>query len=152
MMGFGAMRQVLETLMRTSWLVLAALLLAGCATDLEPSSAELKARWEAENVLPPAYKSDLLAFLRTYLNNPSGIRNALVSQPRRKEVGPGDRYVACLRYTARNTEGKYQPPKDGVAVYVSGKLDRYFEGRAEVKALCTDASLEPFPELERLKR
>ena len=126
--------------------------LAGCATEVGPSTAELKAKWDAENVFPQAYKQDLLAYLRTYLNDPSHVRAAAVSQPQLKYIGPGDRYVACVRYDARNTDGKYQGSKDGAAVYVAGKLDRFFDVPREVRELCKDAAFAPFPELEKLTR
>ena len=126
-------------------------LLAGCATEVGPSAAELKARWESENIFPQYYKNDLLAFLRTYLNDPEKVRAAQVSQPIRKTVGPGERFVACVRYRAR-TDGKYGAAKDGAATFVSGKLDRFYDLAAEVLALCKDVPLEPFPELEKLTR
>ena len=126
--------------------------LGGCATEVGPSSAELKAKWDAENVFPQAYRQDLLAYLRTYLNDPSHVRVAAVSQPQLKYIGPGDRYVACVRYNARNTDGKYQGSKDGAAVYVAGKLDRFFDVPKDVRELCKDAAFAPFPELEKLAR
>jgi hypothetical protein len=129
------------------------LALAGCATDVGPSDAELKARWEAQNVFPASYKNDLLAFLRTYLNDPEHVRAAQVSQPVLKTVIQGERYVVCVRYRERKSGGVYGPPKDGAATYVSAKLDRFFDAPpTEVKALCKDVPLEPFPELEQLKR
>jgi hypothetical protein len=135
------------------WLaLLGALILAGCSTDLGPTPAELKARWDAQNVFPASYKNDLLAFLRTYLNNPEHIRAAAVSPPALKMVGPGERYIACVRYNARDNEGHYAGPKDGAAVYVSGKLDHFVDQPRAVKELCKDAALAPFPELERLTR
>ena len=130
----------------------AAAALGGCATEVGPSSAELKAKWDAENVFPQAYRQDLLAYLRTYLNDPSHVRGAAVSQPQLKYIGPGDRYVACVRYNARNTDGKYQGSKDGAAVYVAGKLDRFFDVPKDVRELCKDAAFAPFPELEKLAR
>jgi len=134
------------------WLVLpAVLVLAACSTDLEPSAAELEARWNAQNVVPQNYKQDLLAFLRTYLNDPSHIREAGVSQPVLKRAGPGDRYIACVRYNARKEGGKYAGVKDGAAIYISGKLDRFIDGK-EAQPFCKDAAYAPFPELERLTR
>ena len=131
---------------------IAALALGGCASnDVGPSPAELKARFEAENVYPDAYKRDLLAFLRTYLNEPSGVRGAAVAAPHRKDVGPGERFVVCVRYTERK-DGRYAGPKEGVAVFVSGKLDRFFDVPTEVREICKDAAFAPFPELEALKR
>ena len=145
---------------RETWIRRGALLAAllavgaagGCATEVGPSQAELKANWEGQNVFPQGYRQDLMAYLRTYLNDPSGIKAAAVSAPQRKEVGPGERYVACVRYNARKSDGKYAGPKDGVAVYVSGKLDRFFDTPKEVQELCKDVAFGPFPELERLKR
>ncbi len=127
------------------------LAVGGCETPVGPSSAELKADWDAQNVFPQNYKADLMAFLRTYLNDPTHIRNPSVSQPVLKQAGPGQRYVACVRYNAR-VDGKYAGMKEGVAIYVSGKLDRFFDGPNETKAFCKDAAYAPFPELEKLTR
>jgi len=131
---------------------LAALPLAGCASDVGPTQTELTANWEAKNVFPQGYKSDLLAFLRTYINDPSHIRGAAVSQPVRKQVGPGERYVACVRYSERKDDGSYSPSKNGAATFVSGKLDRFFDVPREIDPVCRDAAFAPFPELERLSR
>lgn len=135
-----------------SQLFAATLVLGGCTTEVGPTPAELKARWDAENVYPAGYRQDLLAFLRTYLNDPSHVRGAAVSQPQLKFIGPGDRYVACVRYNARNNDGKYQGSKDGAATYVAGKLERFIDTPRDVKELCKDAVFAPFPELERLTR
>ena len=132
-------------------MLLAALEVGGCATDVGPSPAELKAQWDAQNVYPQNYKNDLMAFMRTYLNDPTRVRNASVSQPVLKQAGPGQRYVACVRYNAR-VDGKYAGSKDGAATFVSGKLDRFFDGKLDVKELCKDAVYAPFPELETLTR
>jgi hypothetical protein len=135
------------------WLaLLGALVLAGCSTDLGPTPADLKAQWEAQNVVPTRYKNDLMAFLRTYLNNPEHIRGAAVAPPELKKVGPGPRYVACVRYNARDNDGHYAGPKDGAAIYVSGKLDHFVDQPHAVKELCKDAVFAPFPELETLTR
>jgi len=129
-----------------------AVALGGCATETGPSASELKARWDAQNVFPQGYRQDLLAFLRTYLNDPSHVRSASVSQPQLKYIGPGDRYVACVRYNARNSDGKYVGSKDGAAIYVAGKLDRFLDTPKDVRELCKEVAFVPFPELERLTR
>jgi hypothetical protein len=90
--------------------------------------------------------------LRTYLNDPSNVRSASVSQPQLKYIGPGDRYVSCVRFNARNSDGKYLGSKDGAAVYVSGKLDRFLDTAKDVRALCKEVAYAPFPELEKLTR
>jgi hypothetical protein len=149
-------------------LIAAGLCLAGCTTDLGPSQTELRARWDAQNVLPQNYKADLIAYMRSYLNNPTGVRGAAVSAPVLKEVGPGQRYVVCVRFNARDSRGKYLGTKEAAAVFVSGKLDRFAELRSEraeageadaaavdgpraPRQLCRDATFAPFPELEALR-
>ena len=94
--------------------------------------------------LPQNYKQDMLAFLRTYLNDPSHIRDGAVSPPVLKTVGPGERYVACVRYNARDDHRKYMGVKTGAAVYVSGKLDRFIDGKP-AQPYCKDAAYAPFP-------
>jgi hypothetical protein len=134
------------------WVIAAALLLAGCSTDVGMSQAELRAQWDAQNVVPTNYRQDILAFLRTYLNDPTHIRDAAVSQPQLKMVGPGERYVACVRFNARNTRGKYTGVKVGAATFVGGKLDRFIDGPKETPQYCKDAAFAPFPELAALRR
>jgi hypothetical protein len=135
------------------WLALVAVLMVGgCATEVGPSPAELKAQWEAQNVFPQNYKADLTAYMRTYLNDPTHVRGASVSQPQLKPVGPGERYVACVRYDARKGGGQYAGPKEGAAIYVSNKLDRFLDVPREVREFCKDAAYAPFPELEALTR
>jgi len=128
------------------------LLLGGCSTDVGPSKEELKAQWEAQNVVPQNYKQDLLAFLRTYLNDPSQVRDAAVSQPMIENIGPGERYVACVRYNARDSDRKYTGVKTGAAIYVSGKLDRFMDGPRDTGDLCKNAAYASFPELQKLQR
>jgi hypothetical protein len=135
------------------WLMLAAaLLVGGCSTEVGPTQSELKADWEAQNIYPDNYRQDLLAFLRTYLNDPTHIRDSEVSQPFRKTVGPAERFIACVRYNARKSDGQYAGSKDGAAIYVSAKLDRFLDAQKEVHELCKDAVYAPFPELQKLTR
>jgi hypothetical protein len=131
---------------------MAVLTAGGCTTEVGPSQAELKADWEAQNIPPQNYKQDLLAYLRTYLNDPTGVRGASISPPQRKQFGPGERYVACVRFNARTNDGKYIGAKDAAAVYVGGKLDRYFDTPRDAAEFCKDAAYAPFPELEKLTR
>jgi hypothetical protein len=135
------------------WFVIAAVfMLGGCSTDVGPSKEELKAQWEAQNVVPQYYKQDLLAFMRTYLNDPSNVRDASVSSPLLKSVGPGERYLACVRYNARDSGRKYTGLKTGAAIYVAGKLDRFLDAPRDTADLCKDVAYAPFPELQKLQR
>lgn len=120
------------------------LLLAGCSAGGAMRESE-----EANNVVPANYKADLLAFLRTYLNDPTNVREAAIAEPQLRPIGPETRWVACVRYNARDTVGKYSGVKDRLAMYYRGRFDRLVETAREQ---CKDAAYAPFPELERLKR
>jgi hypothetical protein len=131
------------------------IMLAGCGTSGEPTQADLRATWEGRNVAPVNYKADILAYMRTYLNDPSGVRNAAVSAPARKVIpgDPADRFTSCVRYTAKTSTGQYGAQKTGFAVYANGKLDRFIETPVlVVREVCREAAFAPFPELQQLKR
>jgi hypothetical protein len=92
--------------------------------------------------------------MRTYLNDPTGVRNAGVSPPTPKTVpgDPGERFVSCVRYTAKNSTGQYAAAKTGIAIYANGKLDRFVETPIIVRDVCKDAAFGAFPELHSLTR
>jgi hypothetical protein len=138
--------------------------LGGCAGSSGYLSEVQRKAEEAKNVVPENYKSDLLAFMRAYLNDPENVRSAALSQPQKIELGETDRYVACLRFNAKNSAGKYAGTKDSLAIFVSGKFDRLIElGRTganpeeslrnkPLRDFCAAATYQAFPELERLRR
>ena len=82
--------------------------------------------------------------MRTYLNDPTGVRDALISEPALRTLESADRYAVCLRYTARNAASK-----DSLVLFRDGRLDRIIDTARET---CKDAAYQPFPELERLSR
>ncbi|HWM81049.1 MAG TPA: hypothetical protein VNQ56_03215 [Pseudolabrys sp.] len=148
-------------------ILLAAMLLAACSTyPEEPTRAELDAIRKAQNIFPANYKADVIAFLRNYLNDPTGIRGAAISTPELKTLPTGERYIACLRYDAKKASGEYAGLKTVLVVFISGRLDRFVDSppgrdtqdenatarRAEVREACKDVSFAPFPELQFLKR
>jgi hypothetical protein len=103
----------------------------------------------AANTYPSNYKADVLAFLRTYLNDPTHIRDASIAEPVLRPLGKTTRFVACVRYTARKDNGEYGAPREGAAVYIAGKFSQLVDARGDV---CAGAAYQPFPELEHLTR
>jgi hypothetical protein len=97
---------------------------------------------------PEQYRAEILAYQRSYLNDPTGIRSAGISRPALKNVGVGDRYVACVRFNAKGPTGAYTGVREHLAIFLAGKLDQMGVTREQ----CKDAAYEPFPELERLTR
>jgi hypothetical protein len=138
------------------WLAcLLAVALAACATEDGRSLEAKAAAWEAGNVFPASYKPEILAYLRTYLNDPTGVREAQASEPALRNVGPGNRYVVCVRYNPRKAGGAgYAGSRESAATFVGGKLDRFVDLRGEQakSELCAGAAYAAFPELERLTR
>jgi hypothetical protein len=98
---------------------------------------------------PANYRAELLAFMRTYLNNPVGVRDAAMAEPVMRDVNGKMRYVSCLRYSARESDGSYHEPRERAVLFVSGRLDRMIEKGGE---LCAGAAMTPFPELEKMAR
>lgn len=153
-------------------LLITVCMLTGCSTTPsdEPTPAEREAIRQSQNVFPQHYKADIIAFMRNYLNDPTGVRSAGVSQPQVKNLPTGARYASCLRYDARNSSGRYMGVKTAMVVFISGRLDRFADtplrrGDAaqdaepretaqavEVRETCKDAVYTPFPELEKMTR
>jgi hypothetical protein len=98
---------------------------------------------------PSNYRSELLAFFRTYLTNPVGVRDAAMAEPAQRNVGGRLRYVSCLRYTARDSSGRIGQPQERAVVHVDARLDRVLE---ESEETCAGAVYAPFPELEKMSR
>jgi hypothetical protein len=123
--------------------------MSACASDNYEVSAEVrKAEWEAKNLYPRGYRAEIVAYLRTYLNDPTGLREAAISEPVLKPMGLGQRYVSCLRYRAKAASGDLGASRDHLVVFVQGKLDAFKEGKDQ----CSAATYVPFPELETLTR
>jgi len=124
----------------------AAAALAGCLTDREGGEAR-------GAVLPEDYKPEIIAFMRTYLNDPTNVRDAFITEPALKPVGGRNQYAVCLRYNAKNTDGRYMGSKFALAVFERGRFDRMIDQfpKGTVNP-CVDADFKHFPELEALKR
>jgi hypothetical protein len=130
-------------------LPLVALLLAACGGVKDWPHPQGVVRGEA-NIYPDNYKADILSFLRTYLNDPTEIRAAGISEPALKPGARGEsRYAVCVRFNARNAGGNYEGSKDRIVYFLAGRLDTMIEVKRDQ---CAGASYQPFPELERLRR
>ena len=98
---------------------------------------------------PKNYRTDVQSFLRTYLNNPIGVRDAVMAEPVERVIGGRRRYVACVRFSARESDGGYQEPRERAILFVDGRLDRIVENATEP---CAGLAYAPFPELEKMTR
>src|ERR1700730_5547340 len=132
------------------------LALAACASG--PSREEREAR---VNVFPDHYKTDLAAAVRTYVADPTKIRDAYVSDPGIRTIGPQNRYAACVRFNAKNSDGRYMGSRDLMAIFVAGRFDQFIDPPSqpnpsslavEVAEQCKQVEYRRFPELEALVR
>jgi hypothetical protein len=96
-----------------------------------------------------SHKADIVAFMRTYLNDPSQVRNAFLSEPALRPFEGAKRYSVCVRYTARKSNGQYADSKDSLVLFRDGRLDRIVDNG---RPLCKDVAYQPFHELETLSR
>jgi hypothetical protein len=106
-------------------------------------------RGVANQPYPDNYRTELLAFMKTYLNNPVGVHNAALAEPVQRTVGGRLRYVSCLRFIPRESDGSYRDVRERAILYVNGRLDRVIENASDV---CNGATYAPFPDLEKLTR
>lgn len=124
--------------------------LAACAgSDDGRSISYTDDRGVASQPYPANYRAEILAFMKTWLNNPVGVRDAVMAEPVQRTVGGRLRYVSCLRFAARDSGGAYQEARERAVLYVDGRLDRVIENAGEP---CAGAVYAPFPELGKMTR
>ena len=124
--------------------------LAACAiSDEDKPITFTDDRGVSNQPYPNNYRTELLAFLKTYLNNPVGVRDAVMAEPVQRVIGGRLRYVVCLRFSARESDGGYREPRERAALFVDGRFDRIVENAAEP---CAGAVYVAFPDLEKMTR
>jgi hypothetical protein len=124
--------------------------LAACAgSDDGRSITYTDDRGVANQPFPDNYRAELLAFMKTYLNNPVGVHDAALAEPVQRIVGGRLRYITCLRFTPRESDGTYREVRERAILYVNGRLDRVVENASDV---CTGAVYASYPDLEKLTR
>ncbi len=130
-------------------ILLLPVVLAGCAGGEDREAALNIDSGGATQPFPSNYRTEIIAFMRTYLNNPVGVHDAVMAEPVQRTVGGRLRYVSCLRFAARESDGSYREPRERAILYVNGRLDRVADNAGEI---CAGAVYAPFPELEKLTR
>jgi hypothetical protein len=123
-----------------------ALLLGACAGQ---HTAADNGGDDGINAYPANYKSDIVAGMHAYLNDPTGIRDSAISEPMLKSVGKNTRYVVCVRFNGKQSGNTYAGVKEIAAVFLAGRFDQFVETAREQ---CANASYTPFPELGKLPR
>jgi hypothetical protein len=126
------------------------LMLAACATDEGSSPSTFLASDDGANQpFPSNYRPEILAFMRTYLNNPVGVREAAMAEPVLRTVSGRPRYIACLRFAERQSDGAYRDVRERAILFINGRLDRVLPNGGEQ---CAGAAYAAFPDLEKMQR
>jgi len=135
---------------RCAAILLLPVVLAACAGGDDSRSVSFTTdRGGTNQPFPNNYRAELLAFMKTYLTNPVGVHDAAMAEPVQRTVGGRVRYVSCLHFTPRESDGSYRDIRERVIVYVDGRLDHVVENAGET---CAGAVYAPFPELEKMTR
>jgi hypothetical protein len=132
------------------------------ATLLDCAGDRVQRREERINAFPDNYRADLLAAMHAYVADPSSIRDAYVSDPAIRQIGAQNRYTVCLRFNAKDSDGRYVGSRDAMAVFVAGRFDQFVDltqqsgqqasAAQQAKEACAQVDYKRFPELEALKR
>jgi hypothetical protein len=131
-------------------ILLLPVMLAACAVGEDARSISYtNDRGVANQPYPNNYRTELLSFMKTYLNNPVGVHDAGMAEPVQRTVGGRLRYVSCLRFTPRESDGTYGQSRERAVVYVDSRLDHVIENASEP---CAGATYASFPELEKMTR
>jgi len=138
------------TAARIAAILLLPVALAACAGGDEVKSITYTDdRGVSNQPFPTNYKNEILSFMRTYLNNPVGVRDAVMAEPVQRVVGGRLRYVSCLRFSARDSDGNYHEARERAVLFVDGRLDRIIENASDP---CAGVVYAPFPALQTMAR
>ncbi len=137
------------TLAKGAAVILLPLTLAACLESEDTRPTSFMEDGGANQPYPADYRSEALAFLRTYLNDPVGVHDAAMAEPVQRSVGGRPRYVSCLRFAAREPDGSYRDARERALVFINGRLDRILENPGDV---CVGAVYAPFPDLQKMAR
>jgi hypothetical protein len=96
---------------------------------------------------PAKYKSDIADFMRTYLNNPTKVKDAMIGQPVLKPVAGQPHYVTCVRYNPRDSANRYEGEHTNFVVFLGGKIAQFLPADPEV---CSGLSYQRYPEIESM--
>jgi len=124
--------------------------LAACAGGDDGGSISYTSdRGGINQPIPTDYRPQLLAFMKTYLNDPVGVHDAMMAEPVERPIDGQQRSVSCLRYTPRESNGSYGQLRERAIVFVDGRLDHVVENAGEI---CAGVTYAPFPALEKMTR
>jgi len=100
---------------------------------------------EQSNIFPADYKAQILKRLRMHLEDPTNLRDAYLAEPVLRNYQATTRYIACLRYNAKE-QGQYAGGKEMAAFFYEGQITQI----VPAGELCANAAYLPFPEAQKM--
>ncbi len=101
---------------------------------------------------PEDYKERIEDFVREQLADPTGIRNAFISEPALRPVGRSVvRFVVCFKFDGKDNSDsrRYAATKEFAAVFYDRRISQFNPATPE---LCGQAAYQPYVELQKLCR
>jgi len=141
--GEGVWRAMIGGAVRRAGLVLGlTLLLGGCGNHRQSFDTD-----DGANEYPSNYKSEILSAMHAYLNDPTGVRDAAISEPALKQTGYATRYVVCIKFDPKKNASEYVGDREIAASFLAGRFEQFIETPRDQ---CAGAAYTPFPELQKL--
>jgi hypothetical protein len=81
---------------------------------------------------------------RKSLDNPNDIRDGFISEPTLKAFGTENRYVVCVRFNVKGSDGRQVFPQEKLAASFAGNPNQYLDATPDK---CAASAYKPFPEL-----
>lgn len=126
-------------------LALVAAVLAGCSSEL---SLTYKPPPPPDpRQFPARYKTEIADFMRTYLNNPTKVKDAFIAEPVIKNLNGLEQYITCVRYNPRDDRDRYEGSTTKLAVFLGNRLNQFLEGKPE---MCAGLAYTRYPEIENM--
>lgn len=142
---------MLRTILVIARLLLAApiAILGGC------SAAEFTDKFGSSAPPPPAdpkvypshYREQIAEFMRTYLPNPTKIRDASISEPVMRPVAGVPHYISCVRYNPRDADNRYEGLQTRQATFLTGNLIQFLAPEGDS---CNGVAYQRYPAIESL--
>lgn len=122
--------------------------LGGCSgIESGPLSKPVDPATVDPNLFPPHYKEQIADFMRSFLANPTKVKDAFVSEPVLKPVAGVSHYVACVRYNPRDSANQYLGNQTNLAIFLGGQLNQFLPADPQ---MCTGLAYQRFPEAESM--
>jgi hypothetical protein len=96
---------------------------------------------------PTKYRSDIAEFMRTWLTNPTKVKDAFIGEPVIRPVAGLQHYITCVRYNPRDSKDRYEGNQSNFVVFLGGKLNQFLPGDP---AMCSGLNYQRYPEIESM--